>query len=164
MFFIRFILVILLAVSFGYSAEKFNQTQIAVIKDAYRYGETFGFGLIMAGLVIQESSAGAHIQTKTSYGVFQINLNTASKRYNISRKELRKKLLNDNEFSARCAKDELLYWNAYWGKKFSGEELKNRVIASYNNGFRSNTNRHGNKYLTNIKKRIKQAKTIIDEP
>jgi hypothetical protein len=163
MFFIRFILVILLFVSLGYSAEKFNQKQTNTVKVAYQYGKKFGFGLVMAGLVIQESSAGKYLQTKTSYGVFQINLSTASKRYKISRKALKRRLLNDKAFSAQCAKDELMYWNAYWGKKFSGEELRDHVIASYNNGYVSNTNKHGKMYLASVKKRIKQARKIVDD-
>jgi hypothetical protein len=161
MFFIRFILVILLFVSLGYSEEKFDQKQIHTVKVAYQYGKKFGLGLIMAGLVIQESSAGKYLQTKTSYGIFQINLNTACMRYKISRKILKRRLLNDEAFSAQCAKDELMYWNAYWGKKYSGEELRNHVIASYNNGYMSNTNKHGKMYLASVKKRIKQARKLV---
>lgn len=118
---------------------EFSQSQLTVLKKAHDYGaEHMGghWGLVMAAISYQESSAGENlINSKGSYGVFQNRLTTVVKRTGHSPVEANRNLIRDFEYSAQRAKEELDFWNQSYYRKTGDEANLSHVLASYNAGY-----------------------------
>lgn len=117
--------------------EFFTMKQLWTLQKAYDYGRPYGLGFTMAAIVWKESSAGLKLTRKdgthwsmNSYGPFHILLKTAKNRrgckaWNCS--GVRRKLMNDFQYSADLALEELEYWNERLGDY-------RKAFAAYNAG------------------------------
>lgn len=118
-------------------SEFFTMKQLWTLQQAYDHGEPQGLGYTMAAIVWKESSAGLKLSRKdgehwamNSYGPFHILLKTAKNRrgckaWNCS--GVKRKLMNDFQYSADLALEELEYWNERLGDY-------RKAFAAYNAG------------------------------
>lgn len=115
--------------------QKLSDSQVGVIVKAYHLGEPDGYGYTLAAIAWQESLAGV-VKVNAfdpSFGIFHINLTTASKREgitsNFSKNMLAQRLIDDDSYNAYHAMQELDFWKA----QHKGNWRK--MWASYNGGW-----------------------------
>lgn len=159
---VLFTCMLVLSVAFGISIKELSTAtdkQKIVLYNAYSIGselELKHYGskdleYIMAAIAWHESGAGLDIENGISYGVFQINLSTAStraKRLNLglTKQELKNLLMEDMYFSGSFAEMELKDWD----RVHKGDIKK--IIASYNGGYSwRNTMGYANMILSSAK-------------
>lgn len=134
--------------------EFFTMKQLWTLQQAYDHGEPQGLGYTMAAIVWKESSAGLKLSRKdgdhwamNSYGPFHILLKTAKNRRGCTTwncRNVKRKLLNDFQYSADLATEELEYWNGRlgsYGKAFSaynaGNAWRGRAGTAYSRDIRN---------------------------
>lgn len=121
---------------------------------AYHQGNPYDLGYTMAAIALAESSAGRFRVNLSSkdVGLFQVNSRTASKVLGVTnyykRLELDQKLIYDDILNAYIALDVLTYF-----KKYHKGDWK-KMVASYNNGFKINTEKAKN-YVDKVSKYVK---------
>lgn len=131
----------------------FDTEQLHMLQQAHDYDEDLGTTLAAISLV--ESEAGKNVVNEAgrSYGVFQNLLSTVVSRDGRSPVYLKARLINDWEFSARYALEELEYWlDVYEG------DLED-AVRSYNAGWEKH---YGNGYLELIKKQERMIDKCIN--
>ena len=136
----------------------FTTEQQVVMQDAYDYGKPRGYGWTMAAMAWQETSAGDQMinWSDPSFGIVQINIKTATKRYKLTtwKEQLAfvNRLVSDNEFTINAASDELDFWKGV----HKGNMRK--MWASYNGGYnyKAKAPQH---YSDGIAKKINFLKT-----
>ena len=125
----------------------FTTEQQVVLQDAYDYGKPRGYGWSMAAMAWKETSAGTHRinWNDPSFGIIQINMNTAIKRYKLTtwkkQLEFANKLATNNKFAINVASDELDFWKGVhkgdmrkmWASYNGGYNYKSKAPQSYSN-------------------------------
>ena len=106
---------------------------------AYNYAEEHvgkGWGIIFAGIALQESELGLRIRNDKSkdYGVFQNNIKTVVKRNKINPAVAKRNLLRSFEYSAKESHKELAFWVKVHGDPNKKGNLQ-RILRSYNAGY-----------------------------
>lgn len=144
-------------------SEFFTLEQLWTLQKAYDHGESKGLGYTMAAIVWKESSAGLYLSRKdgehwamNSYGPFHILLKTAKKRrgcstWNCSR--VKRKLMNDFQYSADLAVEELEYWSQRLGSY-------RKAFAAYNAG-NAWSGRAGSAYSKDIRHKIRYLQQCV---
>lgn len=115
----------------------FTKEQKNALKGAFVAGSPYNFGYELAAIAWKESCAGAFKMNfqDPSAGLFHAYLPGVLKRYpdlsksNFSQNAIGAKLVEDDEFAAKVAIDELLFW-----QKTHKNDLK-KIIMSYNKGY-----------------------------
>lgn len=114
---------------------KFSESQIEVMRNAWFAGADRGYGWTLAAIAWKESSAGNNLVNwrGPAFGVFHNLLKTVAKRNGVTseRDQLRlaDRLVEDFDFAAESAMDELDYWK----KVHTGNW--ERIVASYYAGY-----------------------------
>lgn len=144
-------------------SEFFTLEQLWTLQKAYDHGESKGLGYTMAAIVWKESSAGLYLSRKdgehwamNSYGPFHILLKTAKRRRGCvswNCKGVKQKLLNDFQYSADLAFEELSYWSDRLGNY-------RNALAAYNagNAWRS---RDGKAYSRDIRGKVRYLQQCV---
>lgn len=161
-------LALMVALSAGAKAadpcpEFFSLKQLWTLQKAYDHGEPQGLGYTMAAIVWKESSAGLKLSRKdgehwsmNSYGPFHILLKTAKKRRGCSTwncSGVKRKLMNDFQYSADLATEELEYWNQRLGSY-------RKAFAAYNAG-NAWSGRAGSTYSKDIRNKIQYLQQCV---
>lgn len=115
----------------------FTKEQKNALKGAFVAGSPYNFGYELAAIAWKESCAGVFKMNfqDPSAGLFHAYLPGVLKRYpelsksNFSQNAIGAKLVEDDEFAAKVAIDELLFW-----QKTHKNDLK-KMIMSYNKGY-----------------------------
>ncbi len=127
-----------------------NVSQKAVLMKTWRYGEEKwgkGQGAKLSAVALQESELGLKIKGQGSYGIFQMKPTTAA--YMEGRKDtkgVRKRLMNDFQYSAKQAHNYLAYWS---DKGYSDSQMYQRYNGGYSG---SNKSKH---YAKQVKQKTK---------
>ena len=147
--------------------DEFTPHQKATIKKAYEYGSKHGLGSTLAAIAWQESCAGVYLVNfqDPSAGVFHAYIPNILKKYKNLRDNgftanmVGQKLINDFDFSAKEAINELLYW-----KGIHSGNLEN-MIKSYNKGFswqkQSSAASKAQSYYTSVASKSKAVENFI---
>lgn len=143
--------------------EFFSMEQLWTLQKAYDHGEPQGLGYTMAAIVWKESSAGLKLSRKdgehwsmNSYGPFHILLKTAKKRRGCSSwncSGVKRKLLNDFQYSADLATEELEYWSQRLGSY-------RKAFAAYNAG-NAWSGKKGMSYSRDIRNKIQYLQQCV---
>lgn len=132
----------------------FSLKQWNKVEEAYKAGQDKDLGYTMAAITIVESKAGLDKvnEASESYGITQININTALSRMNMednkeNRDKIKSMLIKSDKLSFKLAKDELLYWQSVRNNNWR------QMVRSYNAGWNAE---NGNIYLTKVIKNLKK--------
>lgn len=133
--------------------KKFDNQQLANMQDAYDYGKRRGYAWTLAAMAWQETSAGKQMinWNDPSFGIIQINMNTAIKRYKLKtwkqQLDFANKLATSNKFAVNAAADELDFWKGVHKGDFR------KMWASYNGGYNWKS-KHPQAYSKGISNKI----------
>lgn len=136
---------------------EFSSSQISVLKKSAVYGDLYDMKYTLPAIAWKESSAGKYLVNPAdpSFGHFQILIDSAASRENITniddKVKLALKIKHSLELGASFAIRELLYWK----KVHKGNW--DRIWASYNGGF-NYKKRMPREYALDIKEKIKYLK------
>lgn len=128
--------------------KKLNKEQLDVFVRSYKFNNN---DFLLPAILYVESKLGLYKENKKgeSYGVSHININTLLSRLKIeknNKNKYKEKLINDDYFAMKMAKEELNYWYKIYHNR-------DDMIKSYNAGWKKE---NGNKYLSKVKNTINE--------
>lgn len=155
---LAFILALAISSPVAYSASvecpTLNVSQKVVLMKTWRYGEEKwgkGKGAKLSAIALQESELGLKIKGQGSYGVFQMKPTTAAfMEGRRDTKGVKKRLMNDFQYSAKQAHNYLAYWS---DKGYSDSQVYQR----YNGGY------SGSKRSKHYAKQVKQKTKLLNQ-
>lgn len=131
-----------------------NVSQKVVLMKTWRYGEEKwgkGQGAKLSAVALQESELGLKTKGKGSYGVFQMKPATAAfMEGKTDTKGVRKRLMNDFQYSATQAHQYLAYWSE---KGYTDAQVYQR----YNGGY------SGSKKSKHYARQVKQKTKLLNQ-
>lgn len=131
-----------------------NVSQKVVLMKTWRYGEEKwgkGQGAKLSAVALQESELGLKTKGKGSYGVFQMKPATAAfMEGKTDTKGVRKRLMNDFQYSATQAHQYLAYWS---DKGYTDAQVYQR----YNGGY------SGSKKSKHYARQVKQKTKLLNQ-
>lgn len=129
-----------------------------ILVQSIQIGEKRNLGFTLAAIAWVESQAGMYpINANThAYSPYHVLLKTAMKRRDVqdtpfNRSMLASKLVNDLEYSADLALEEIEYWQKVRGKKNTFDWL-----ASYNGGWKAAEKSESINYANKVMRKTKQ--------
>lgn len=146
---------------------KFSQNQKEIIIKAYEFGNRYGLGPVLAAIAWQESCAGVYLVNfqDPSAGVFHAYIPNLLKKYKnlqdngFTVNMVGQKLINDFDFSAKEAVNELMYW-----KKIHNGNME-KMIKSYNKGFswqsQAGAAQKANHYYSSVASKLRKVKRFL---
>jgi len=153
--------------SLMYELNHLSQHQKSTMFWVFEKGKSFDLEYTLTAIAWQESRFGKYVinLNDPSCGVFHIMprsliMRTSLDNTSWNRSRLCERLIIDNEFSLSAAILELKYWqNLYISKKYKDKvSIWRHMVASYNGGYRANTN---GKYIKEIINKIRVLKIYI---
>ncbi len=145
---------------------KLNIQQLEILSKTFQYGKNFDREYTLTAIVWQESKFGKYKMNLNdpSCGIAHAFLPSVADRIGLKRNfwnysRLCENLIEDIDFALYHSYRELMFWTEYWKNK-GVKNIWSHSVASYNAG--SNYQK-GQRYLNDIKKKIKALKIFLKE-
>ena len=154
---------------------KLDREQLYILDSSYLVGKDYDLGLTLAAIAWHESNFGKYMLNLAdnltsrypgSYGPYHVSLKSIMAKFKHKNtwiaSRTAERLMQDLKYSQKWALNELLYWKRYWKSK-RHPFVWSKMVASYNNGYNSNSTKKGRWYLEYIKRRVKALKAFLTQ-